>query len=606
MSQEFLRQPTSLRATSALAVASVVVAAILAALVPQFYAMQWSSWVLYGILALSLVWVWGQGGIFSFGQGAFFGIGAYTYGIAAINLLPLTGETVTAVFIAAAVAAAASALLGYFMFYGRIGDVYVAIITLATSLVLLTFMASTADRAYRIGAVPLGGYNGMVGIPPLMYGFPGQNGTVMSLPAFFVAVVALAATLVVGLAALERTPFGRRVAAVRENELRSQLLGYDVRRMKLAAFSIGGMIAGLSGALFASWALFINPEVFGLQQAALVVIWALVGGRASYLGAFVGAFLVQGLASSLGSAGGGLTPIVLGTVLIFVVLVLPRGLVPTVQYWLERTLPLLRPSHPALSNSREGILGRLYPAAGGAALSVAGLGKRFGQIQAVDDLTIAFQPRGVHCLLGPNGAGKSTVFNLLIGRFPPSAGRIDLGGRDITRMEAYLRVRNGLGIKLQVPCIFRGLAVFENLWLAAYPKAGSAQEATQRAVDVADWLDLSPRLWDEAGILAHGQQQWLEIGMVFLTAPDVILLDEPTAGMTQEETARTAKLITRLGESASVVAVEHDMDFVRQLDVPSVIFHQGRIFATGRLEELQKNEEVLDIYLGRGRRHADA
>ena len=595
----------SLRAMTAFAIAAIAAAAILAAVVPQFYAMQWSSWVLYGILALSLVWVWGHGGIFSFGQGAFFGIGAYAYGIAAINLLPVTGETLTAVVTAAAIAAAAAALLGYFMFYGRIGDVYVAIITLATSLVLLTFMASTADRAYQIGAAPLGGYNGMVDIPPLSYGLPSQAGNPLSLSAFFIAVVVLAAALVVTLTALERSPYGRRVAAVRENELRSQLLGYDVRRSKLATFTLGGAIAGLAGALFASWALFINPEVFGLQQAALVVIWALVGGRASYVGAFVGAFLVQGLAASLGGVGGGLTPIVLGAVLIFMVLVLPRGLVPTTWSWLKRALPGMQAPGPALPQPRGNILDRLYPGDGGAELSVTGLGKSFGQVRAVDDLTLGFSPWGVHCLLGPNGAGKSTVFNLLVGRFWPSAGRITLGDRDITRVEMHVRVQSGLGIKLQVPCLFNGLSVFENLWLAAYPKAGGTREATQRAVDMADWLNLTLPIWEDAGVLAHGQQQWLEIGMVLLGAPDVILLDEPTAGMTREETVRTAELISRLGRSASVVVVEHDMEFVRLLDVPSVIFHQGRIFARGRLDELQRNEAVLDIYLGRGRRHAD-
>ncbi|MGH6678397.1 MAG: ATP-binding cassette domain-containing protein, partial [Bradyrhizobium sp.] len=253
-----------------------------------------------------------------------------------------------------------------------------------------------------------------------------------------------------------------------------------------------------------------------------------------------------------------------------------------------------------------GLLDRLYPSPGGAELAVQDLSKRFGHVAAVNGLTLSFTQRGVNCVLGPNGAGKSSFFNLLAGRFAPSQGRILLRGIDITRMESNKRARNGLGIKLQVPCIYPGLTVRENLWLAAYAGVQDAEQADQRAADMADWMGLVSCFDVEAGILAHGQQQWLEIGMVLLTSPSVILLDEPTAGMTREETSRTAALTRELGEKASVIVVEHDMEFVRQLGVTSTVLHQGKVFALGQLDELRKNEAVLDIYLGRRRQHADA
>jgi branched-chain amino acid transport system permease protein len=221
---------------------------------------------------------------------------------------------------------------------------------------------------------------------------------------------------------------------------------------------------------------------------------------------------------------------------------------------------------------------------------------------AVENVSLAFRGTGVHCLIGPNGAGKSTFFNLLVGRYRPTSGKVLFGGAPITGLEPHERVRRGLGIKLQVASIFQGLTTFENLWLAAYARLRESTAATRRAAQILDWLELRPQARDAAGALSHGQKQWLEIGMVLAGEPTVILLDEPTAGMTREETARTAALITELGKSVSVIAVEHDMEFVRQVDVPVTVFHQGSVFARGSLEELRRDERILDIYLGRHRR----
>jgi len=577
-----------------------LIAVMLTFVAPAYQALEWSSWLLYGLVALSLTWIWGQAGIFSFGQAAFFGIGGYVYGIAAINLLPMTGETFTAVAIAVIIAAFAAALLGYFMFYGKVGDVYVAIITLATSLVLLTFMSSTADPSYHVGKALLGGYNGMVGVPPFTYGLPGESGTSLSAEAFFVVVAVGSALTVFVLDVLRRSSFGRVAAAVRENELRTQLLGYDIRRYKLVVFAIGGAVAGLAGAGYAAWALFINPVVFGLQQAALVIIWVLVGGRGSFFGAFVGAALVQALALGLGSEGGGATPIILGIVLIAVVLILPQGLVPTAERWSRRLWTRFQSEGLVLPPPAAEPDTLAVTAGSSQLLRVEDLGKSFGRVRAVSAVTMSFAEKGVHVLIGPNGAGKSTLFNLLVGRHRPTSGKVFFGDADITRTEPYARARQGLGIKLQVASLYNQLSTFENMWLAAYTRAKDKTLATQRAVDMLAWLGLSERSSDPAGALSHGQQQWLEIGMVLVTEPSVILLDEPTAGMTHEETARTANLVRTLGDYRTVIVVEHDMEFVRQLDVPIVVFHQGRIFAQGSLAELQRNEDVLDIYLGRG------
>jgi branched-chain amino acid transport system permease protein len=601
-----------LRETAIAAVVIVLGFAISGSL-SEFQAQQWSQWVLAGLLALSFTWVWGHAGIFSFGQAAFYGIGGYTYGVVSIDLIGHTHESVAAVLGAVVVAAACSALLGYFIFYGNVGDVYVAIVTLATSLVLLTVMSSTADRKYHIGAAVLGGYNGMVGVPPLtLPGGAGGTGSPVSIPDFFAVVVTAATLVVLGLRLLQRRPFGRVVAAARENELRTMLLGYDVRRYKLGAFTLGGAIAGLAGAGYAAWGTFINPSVFALSQAAIVAIYVMVGGRTSLIGAFVGVLVVEEISSTLGGSSSTATPIVLGSVLIAVVLLLPQGVVPTLVGFARRLVPALRPRAVPIPPSRVSPSDPA-PVGAGAAAAANGDGdgellvardmrKAFGGLVALDGVSAAFPARGVHCLIGPNGAGKSTFFNLLVGRYAPTAGEISLKGRRIDRRRPDRRVRDGLGIKLQVASLYDELTTFENMWLAAYARTRDRRLAEQRASDVLHWLELADRAHEPAGVLSHGAQQWLEIGMVIAAEPDVVLLDEPTAGMTRAETARTVALVNALGEHATVIVVEHDMEFVRQLDAPVTMFHEGRVFASGSIAELRNDERVLDVYLGRSAR----
>jgi branched-chain amino acid transport system permease protein len=368
----------------------------------------------------------------------------------------------------------------------------------------------------------------------------------------------------------------------------------------LAAFVLAGAIAGLGGAFYAAWGTFINPSVFALSQAALVAIWVLVGGRRSLVGAFAGVILIQALTTELGGSGGTATPLVLGGILIGIVLFLPEGLIPTGRAAATRWIPALRPSPPPLPEPRSP-QHALASSNGrpGAKLEVVDLRRSFGGLVALDGVSVSFKPKGVHCLIGPNGAGKSTLFNLLVGRYSPSSGEAFLDGTSLTRWRPDQRARHGIGIKLQVPSLFTELSVLENVWLAAYCRVRDPDEATRSAVDTLAWLDLRPRAHDPAGQLAHGEQQWLEIAMVLAQGPRVILLDEPTAGMTREETFRTAELVKALGERTAVIVVEHDMEFVRALDAPVTMFHEGQVFARGSLAELREDDRVLDVYLGR-------
>ncbi|GAA5144442.1 ATP-binding cassette domain-containing protein [Microbacterium pseudoresistens] len=578
-------------------IAAAVIFVLWSALSGRAQVQQSTTWLIYGMLALSLTFVWGKAGVFSFAQAAFFGIGAYVYCLTAGNIVDVTRETVSAVLIAVAVSALVAAGLGYVVFYGRLGPLPVAVVTLAFSLVLVTILGGLADPSIRVGDVPLGGYNGISGVPLT---FPGLEGTLAPLPTL-VLIALLAAAAVYLLKGILRRPFGRVVVATAVNPDRAELLGYNVRNVKLRAFMVGGGLAGLAGALYAATVLYTDPSVFGLSQAALVVVWAMVGGRTSLAGAFVGVLIVEPLTSVLGSAGGDLSPIVLGLVLIVVVLVLPTGIVPSLGALIKRlhdrrrsavaseqVLDAVRGPFPVPSNER-----------GGATLSVAHLSKRYGGLEVTRDVSLTFDAAEIHSIVGPNGAGKSTLFGLLMGYVQPNDGTIRLGDDDITRLPVFVRARRGLALKRQIASVFMDLPVRENLWLAVYADDRSASAATARAAEIESWLGLGHAASFDASQLAHGHRQLLEIGMALATRPRVLLLDEPTAGMTTEETRAIARLIRSVASHLTVIVVEHDMEFIRDLGAPVTVLDRGAILTRGTIDELRSDERVLNVYLGR-------
>lgn len=314
--------------------AAIVVGLALLIVVPlvvdPIFLIELTSYVILAILALSLGLIWGYGGILCFGQSAFFGIGAYAYAIAVINM----GDSTIPLILSIVVPALFAALLGYFLFYARITDVYFGVITLTVTLILYKLMGTTSGSAYTIGNAAIGGYNGIPAIPPL--NLPGAPDTFLSLDGLFYAAGLTLLAVYVGLRLMLKSRFGQVVVAIRENERRAELLGYDARFYKLAAFTIGGGIAGLAGCLFANWGMFISPDVFGLAQSAQVIIWVIVGGTGTLLGPIVGCFLVQWISTQLGTQQVLNANLVLGVILIGFVLLVPKGITPTVLALVER------------------------------------------------------------------------------------------------------------------------------------------------------------------------------------------------------------------------------------------------------------------------------
>jgi len=235
-----------------------------------------------------------------------------------------------------------------------------------------------------------------------------------------------------------------------------------------------------------------------------------------------------------------------------------------------------------------------------ALLQTRKLEKWFGGLHVTDSVDFSVQDGEIHCLVGPNGAGKSTFFYLLLGTLMPSSGTILFQGRDITRQPSYQRIRSGMSVKFQVPGVFQDMSVRQNLQVALQRLHADVAELAVQADQILEFLHLENHAAQLAGNLSHGQKQWLEIGMAVSLRPALLLLDEPTAGMTPEETEKTGQMVQDLNrQGMAVLAVEHDMNFVRQVAQRVTVLNQGQVFASGSIADIEQDERVVDIYLGK-------
>jgi urea transport system ATP-binding protein len=241
-------------------------------------------------------------------------------------------------------------------------------------------------------------------------------------------------------------------------------------------------------------------------------------------------------------------------------------------------------------------------------LSLEGVNKAFEGFRAISELNFYLDEGELRVIIGPNGAGKSTMLDLITGRTKPDTGKIEFGrDTDLTRLNEYQINRLGIGRKFQTPSVYIDHTVFENIWLSLegsrtvwstlFSRIAPAQR--DRIHEVLNTVGLSDKVDRKAGLLSHGQKQWLEIGMLLAQNPKVLLVDEPAAGMTDEETRKTGELLHSLEGKHSIVVIEHDMTFVRQIARKVTVLHQGTMLCEGSVDEVQNNERVIEVYLGR-------
>ena len=239
-------------------------------------------------------------------------------------------------------------------------------------------------------------------------------------------------------------------------------------------------------------------------------------------------------------------------------------------------------------------------------LAIEDLTVSFDGFKAVDGLNLYVERNEVRVVIGPNGAGKTTLLDLICGKTKASAGSIKFKDTELTKLVEHDIVKAGVGRKFQTPSIYENLTVRENLELS-YPKGRNVfgslffkvtDEVNARVMAVAEDIFLSDRLDTSAGLLSHGQKQWLEIGMLLIQDPELLMLYEPVAGMSVSEREATAELLGRISQNRSVIVIEHDMDFVKDIAHRVTVLHQGKLLAEGKMDEVQANEKVIEVYLG--------
>jgi branched-chain amino acid transport system permease protein len=562
----------------------------------------------WGILGIGFDLLFGWTGLLSFGQAAFYGTG----GFVAVYLL--LNNMIASVWLALAIGTVAAGLFGLLVGWfavRRIG-IYFAMITLAFGQ-MAYFLEFSPLRDYT------GGENGLPGVPEPTLGFGAyafriHTGAPMYwlLAAFFFACFVLGRRIV-------HSPFGAILRAIKENTARAAMLGHAVPLYKLAVFAIAAMFAGLAGGLLGVFQSFMPPDAFALDTSGQLVVQTVIGGVGTLIGPTVGAAVWLWLRDNLQliPGVGALWKLILGVIFVVLVIFLRRGIAGEIRYRFMRgpapptEEPIDSPAAVVPVNATMPLtapLVRTRPDA--SALEAHGLAKHYGGLRAVDHVSFAVRPNSIHAVIGPNGAGKSTLFKMLLDEVRPTEGEVHLFGRRITGLGATRTAQLGIAKSNQLNTLFLDLTARENLRIAALARRRGAfrLDVLRRADRIAEveaqveaalsTIGLGVRSELPAHVLAYGEKRRLEIGMALATGPNVLLLDEPLAGMSPAERVSTRALIREIGRDRTLIIVEHDMDAIFELAERITVLYEGRLLAEGSPDEIQRNQAVQDAYLG--------
>jgi len=551
--------------------------------------------VVFTLLAIAYNLLMGYTGLVSFGHSAFFGLGGYAAGLTQIHVAQ---GMVVPLLAGVAAAALAGAAIGFLLMRKR--GVYFSLLTLAfTQMFFYIVYGATAVT---------GGENGLGGIERFPVSLGPLRLDLADKRVYYYAAAALAAAAIWLLWRIVHSPFGRVLEAIRENEQRASFVGYDVKRYKLTAFVVSCAFSGLAGALYTFLLNFAYPESLHVTMAGEIAAMTLVGGMRSFVGPAVGAAVFVFMRDTLSSWTQNWL-IYFGVIFIAFVMFSPNGIVGVA----ERLRGLRRRAEVAGHAPPAAAVAAPAAAPGPAAavetlLEVRGLTRRFGALAAVDGASFQVRRGELRSIIGPNGAGKTTLFNLLTGLLPADGGEARVRGTAITALLPHRIVALGVSRSFQIISVFHALTVFENVRIAAQAKHRCRFAMLADSRSFADLNDEALRLLaavglaDKAGALAanlsHGDQRLLEIALALATRPELLLLDEPLAGLAAHERVRVADLIRTLHRSLTIVLIDHDIDQVLALSDRITVLHQGRVIADGGPAEIQQNADVQTAYLG--------
>ncbi len=561
-----------------------------------------TSALVLALWAISYNLMLGYTGMVSFAHAAYFGVGPYTVALIFSRYhLPILVGLAAAPFVAAVVGLVTGLVAQ------RAVRLYFSLLTLAISQLLFSIVFQWYDFT--------GGDNG------ISITLPDQLSDYTALYYFTAAVVAICLLLMF---IVVRSPFGAALLSIRENRQRAASIGINVKAYELAIYTISALFAGVAGGLFVMYNQQAYPEMLYWTANAQPVVVALLGGTTTFLGPAIGAFIYVVLDNSISKHFPYQFDIVLGAIVLGVVLVVPGGIsdVPSVFLRLrdrfhrgeEAVAQTAESAGEAIRmfDVRKALASEAIQAdevkPGQTLLRIEHLSRSFGGLRAVDDVSLVVKQGDRHAIIGPNGAGKSTLFNLITGQLKPSSGKVIFDGRDIAGKPPHMTARSGIGRAFQITTIFPKLTVRQNLQYAMLAHAGytvrpfgianrifsaEAQDLAE-AVGLGAWADLP------AGQLSHGDQRAIEIAISLALGSKLVLLDEPTAGMSAYETNRAMELVRRLATERHLTLLfcEHDMSVVFSTARTVTVMHQGRVLTEGTPEEIRRNPDVQKVYLG--------
>lgn len=543
------------------------------------------------IVALTVDVLWGHTGILTFGQSAFFGMGAYAAALIFTHMGFNAGTALLAIALAVSGVFVIAALVGWLSFYPGSTPLFASVISLVLPVAVV--------QALYSGGTFTGSSSGLVGYTVFD----------LSLEAWF-WVSGFACVAVATLAwIIMRSDASRVLLAIRDNEARCTYLGLDTPRIKIALLVVCSIFAALAGFGYACFSGVVAPELASFIFGTELVIMVALGGRGTLIGPILGALSIEVASAYLSGSLPFVWKLIIGSAFVLVILLLPRGLFAALAdaaRWLLGRRGEPKGPDVALAATEPGVSAGL-PARDATAISVVGVTKNFGSLVVLQDLS--FEARGgeLVSLIGPNGAGKTTLMRCLGDGRERSSGRIRICGHDIGLSPPNRIVAYGLGRKFQTAAIFETLSVIDCLRIARatlHPPTLWARSGTLAlpppALDVLRNAGLIERLSTEARLLAHGQKQALELAMVLALEPHVVLLDEPTAGLTKAERAVIGKLLVDLQtkEGLCILLVEHDLEFVRDISSRIIVLHQGRIVLDGSVRDVVDSALVKEIYAG--------
>jgi branched-chain amino acid transport system permease protein len=562
---------------------------------------------IFGIIAVGLDLLVGHTGLISLGHAGLFAIGAYTSSLLALKLgfsfwLALPSAIATSAFI--------GLLLGIPSF--RLAGVYLAMTTIALNIIVhkaIILMPELTRAAEGLQNIPM----------------PRLGSFTMNVNNYYYLILLFFLLILYLMRNFYRSSWGKVITCIRESELAAQFMGNSLYRYKLLVFVLSAAITGMAGSLFAHLMGYINEPSFTWENSVLMLLMVIVGGRRELLGPVVGALLLIWLPQFV-QRWDQYRHIVYGIMIIFFLLAAPAGIVGELHLLWNRLVSSGRTKHsidltlsePVLVDPAKTLINDLKEPI----LSVRGVSKSFGGVKALNQVDLTIRPGTIHALIGPNGSGKTTLLNVITGLYRPEEGEISYRAKSLIGLAPDRISQMGIGRTFQTPSISASLTSAENIMVAIHHRTKSDLLTTM--LGLPEYSRQTQKSYEEIHVLLHevglgkladldmaqlphGYQRLLEIARALGLNPNLLILDEPAAGLAQKEIAHLAKVLLNVKKKGiAVLLIEHNVDFVMSLADEITVLDFGKRIASGKPAEIQDNEDVLKAYLGHRRQPAHA